>query len=96
MTAVLWREHIKVLLKLSKNKTNKKSIDYYEAVKIAYIQCEHMRKHFDSPKTINNFNIDNKGLWEFTYKTIHEEPRIKVVNQDPDNLLVAWSRTSVI
>ena len=39
---------MKVLLKLSKNKTNKKSIDYYEEVKIAYIQCEHMRKHFDS------------------------------------------------
>jgi hypothetical protein len=49
-----------------------------------------MRRHFDSPKGINNLNKDNKGLWEFTYRTIHEEPEIKVVNKNPDNLLVRW------
>ena len=79
-----------------KNKTNKKAIDYYEAVKIAYTQCDDMRRHFDSHKGINSLNKDDKALWEFTYRTIHEEPEFKFVNKYPDNLLVAWSRTSVI
>jgi hypothetical protein len=50
-----------------------------------------MRKHFDSPKGINDLNKDNKVLWEFTYKILYEEKkRVKVVNKDPDNLLVQW------
>jgi hypothetical protein len=48
-----------------------------------------MRKHFDSPKGINNLNKDNKALWEFTYRIFNEEKeRIKVVSKNPDNLLV--------
>ena len=50
-----------------------------------------MRKHFDIPKGINNLNKDNKALWGFTYRILYEEnERIKVVNKDPDNLLVSW------
>ena len=50
-----------------------------------------MRKHFDSPKGINNLNKDNKALWEFTYSILYEEKeRVKVVNKNPDNLLVQW------
>jgi hypothetical protein len=49
-----------------------------------------MRRHFDSPKGINNLNKDNKALWGFIYRTMHEEPRIKVVNKDPGNLLISW------
>ena len=50
-----------------------------------------MRKHFDSPKGINNLNKDNKALWEFTYRILNEEKeRVKVVNKNPDNLLVSW------
>ena len=42
-----------------------------------------MRKHFDSPKGINNLNKDNKALWEFTYKIRYEEKkRVKVVKQE--------------
>jgi hypothetical protein len=45
----------------------------------------------DSPKGINNLNKDNKVLWEFTYRILYEKKeRIKVVNKDPDNLLVQW------
>ena len=48
-----------------------------------------MRKHFDSPKGINNLNKDNKPIWKFTYKMSSEEKkRVRVVNKDPDNLLV--------
>ena len=78
------------IVEVIKTKTNKKAIDYYEAVKIAYTQCDDMRRHFDSPKGINNLNKDNKALWGFIYRTMHEEPRIKVVNKDPDNLLISW------
>jgi hypothetical protein len=77
------------------NRTGKKgcetTIDYYKAARIAYTESEYMRKHFDSPKGINSLNKDNKALWEFTYRILNEEKeRIKVVNKDPDNLLVQW------
>ena len=76
------------------DRTEKKgyeTIGYFEAARIAYIESEYMRKHFDSPKGINNLNKDNKVLWEFTYKILNEEKeRIKVVNKAPDNLLVQW------
>jgi hypothetical protein len=50
-----------------------------------------MRKHFDSPKGINNLNKDNIALWDFTYRILYEEKKgVKVVNKDPDNLLVSW------
>jgi hypothetical protein len=75
-------------------KTEKKgyeTIDYYEAVRISYTESEYMRKYFDSPKGINNLNKYNKVLWEFTYRILYEEEkRVKVVNKDPDNLLVSW------
>ena len=76
------------------DRTEKKgceTIDFYEAARMAYTESEYMRKHFDSPKGINNLNKDNKVLWKFTYRILNEEKeRIKVVNKDPDNLLVSW------
>ena len=67
------------------------TIDFYEAARIAYTESEYMRKHFDSHKGINNLNKDNKALWKFTYRILNEEKkRVKVVNEDPDNLLVQW------
>ena len=77
------------------DRTEKKgyeTIDFYEAARIAYTKSEYMRKHFNSPKGINNLNKDNKALWEFTYRIINEEKeRVKVVNKNPDNLLVSWT-----
>ena len=82
------------ILDVINDRTEKKgyeTIDYYEAVRIAYAESEYMREHFDSPKGINNLNKDNKVLWEFTYRILNEEKeRVKVVNKDPDNLLVSW------
>ena len=74
------------------DRTEKKgTIDFYEAVRIAYTESEYMRKYFNSPKGINNLNKDNKALWGFTYRILHEEKKqIKVVNRDADNLLVQW------
>ena len=51
-----------------------------------------MRKHFEL--IIKDTTEINKGLrpiWEFTYKIVDEEKEgVKVVNRDPDNLLVTW------
>ena len=67
------------------------TIDFYEATRIAYTESEYMRKYFDSRKGINNLNKDNKDLWEFTYRILYEDKkRVKVVNKDPENLLVSW------
>jgi hypothetical protein len=71
--------------------TTIETIDFYEAARIAYTESEYMRKHFDSPKGINNLNKDNKALWEFTYRILYEEKeRVKVVKKNRDNLLVSW------
>jgi hypothetical protein len=83
------------IIDVIKDRTEKKgyetTIEFYETARIAYRESEYMRKYFDSPKGINNLNKDNKVLWEFTYRILYEEKeRIKVVNKDPDNLLVSW------
>ena len=32
-----------------------------------------------------------KSIWEFTYKIVcADERRVRLVNRDPDNLLVQW------
>ena len=47
----------------------------------------------------NNISFDDKRLWEFRYKLLHEEPRVKVVNSseghDNDNLLITWNKDYV-
>jgi hypothetical protein len=42
-------------------KKGNETIDYYEAVRIAYTESEYMRKYFNSPKSINNLNKHNKA-----------------------------------
>jgi hypothetical protein len=52
-----------------------------------------MRKYLDSEiKDIAVINKEFKSIWEFTYKIVtgEEKKRVKVVNKDPDNLLVQW------
>jgi hypothetical protein len=36
----------------------------------------------------NNISFDDRRLWEFRYKLQYEEPRVKVVEQDP--LYIIW------
>jgi hypothetical protein len=76
-----------------KNKQgNDTTIDYYEAVRIAYTESKYMQKHFESViKDITEINKGFKPIWEFTYKIVNEEKeRVRVVNKNPDNLLVQW------
>ena len=74
-------------------KGGNETIDYYEAVRIAYTEREYMRKHFEPViKDITEINKRFRPIWEFTYKIVSGEEwkRVKVVNRDPDNLLVQW------
>jgi hypothetical protein len=68
-------------------------IDYYEAARIAYTEWKYMQKHFEPViKDITEINKGFRPIWEFTYKIVSGEEwkRVKVVNRDPDNLLVQW------
>jgi hypothetical protein len=69
------------------------TIDYYEAVRIAYTDGQYMRKYLDSEiKDITEINKGFRRIWQFTYRIVsgEEEERVRVVNKDPDNLLVQW------
>ena len=80
------------IIDVIKERTNKKSVDYYETVRIAYTESKYMRKYFESG--INDITEINKWfrpIWEFTYRIVNEEKeRVRVVNKNPDNLLVSW------
>jgi hypothetical protein len=78
--------------KKKKKQANDTTIDYYEAVRISYTDGQYMRKYLDSKiRDIAEINKWYKPIWEFTYRMLYEEKkRVKVVNKDPDNLLVSW------
>jgi hypothetical protein len=80
------------IIEVIKGRSNKKSIDYYEAVRIAYTESKYMQKHFESViKDSTEINKGFKPIWEFTYRIVNEEKeRVRVVNKNPDNLLVSW------
>ena len=83
------------ILEVINDMTEKKgyeSIGYYEAVRIAYTESKYMQKHFESViKDITEINKEFKPIWEFTYRIVNEEKeRVRVVNKNPDNLLVSW------
>ena len=85
------------ILEVINDKTEKEgneTINFYEAVRIAYTGHQYMRKFINSElediaeKIIKTF----RPIWEFTYRIVsgEEKKRVRVVNQDPDNLLVQW------
>ena len=51
-----------------------------------------MRKYIDCELNIREINKGFRPLWEFTYRIVSGEAkeRVRVVNKDPDNLLVQW------
>jgi hypothetical protein len=75
-----------------KNETATTTIDYYEAAKIAYIEWAYLKKFIDREIDIEKINKEFRPLWKFTYKIVsgEEGKRVRVVNRDPDNLLVQW------
>jgi hypothetical protein len=70
-----------------------KTIEYFEAVRIAYLKdTRYFMEYFGSDDDIchDEINKNFEGLWRLTYRFVNEEQRIKVVNRDPDNLLITW------
>jgi len=72
------------------------TIEYFEAVRIAYLKnTRYFTEYFgcdddEGGITYDEINKNFKGLWRLTYRFVNEEQRIKIVNRDPDNLLVSW------
>jgi hypothetical protein len=90
------------ILEVINEKTDKKqadetatttaAIDYYEAARIAYNDREYMRKLIEREISVEEINKWFRPIWEFTYKIVsgEDKKRVRVVNKDPDNLLVSW------
>jgi hypothetical protein len=76
-----------------KEETEGNTVDYYEAARIAYKNGYYMRRFIDSEiKDIEReINKTFRLIWKFTYKIVcADEKRVKLVNRDPDILLVSW------
>jgi hypothetical protein len=41
-------------------------------------------------KDVNKIDKNLEALWPFTYDIVNTQDRVKVVNKDPDNLVVSW------
>jgi hypothetical protein len=68
------------------------TIEYFEAVRIAYLKnTQYFIEYFGNDDICHGeINKNFEGLWRLTYRFVNEEQRIKVVNRDPDNFLVSW------
>jgi hypothetical protein len=74
-------------------KTKLKHHDILDAFRLAaYLQnTQYFKQYFgDDDICQNEINKNFDGLWPFTYRFVNEERRIKVVNRDPNNLLISW------
>jgi hypothetical protein len=87
-----YEDILEVIYERTDKKGNNATIDYYEAARIAYTDREYMRKFIDRELNVEEINKYFRPLWEFTYRIVSGETkkRVKVVNKDPDNLLVQW------
>ena len=88
-------ERICQVIKEHTIKEGEQVIEYFEAVRIAYLKdIRYFKEYFgcddDDDITYYEINKNFRGLWRLTYRFVNEEQRIKVVNRDPDNLLVSW------
>ena len=80
------------ILDTIKEKSNREGvINYFDAVKEAYKKngaltrdlCKRDRKLEDIDKNL-------KYLWRFTFHIVNNEPKIKVVDSNPDNFTLTW------
>ena len=92
----------------SKSKSN--TVNYYDAVKRAYGKKTIKILDQYNPMIIRDYlltrGVNEVGkidknleiLWKFTYLLVNTktEERIKVVNKDPDNLIVSWTDRDIV
>jgi hypothetical protein len=70
----------------------RKEVNFYEAARIAYTEWSYLKKFIDREIDVGKINKEFRPLWKFTYKIVSGEggKRVRVVNKEPDNLLVQW------
>jgi hypothetical protein len=65
------------------------TVNFDDAVRKAYSMNGNLKQYLDSFSRGNDTLLfDNKRVWEFRYKMQYEEPRVKVIQQDP--LIILW------
>jgi hypothetical protein len=84
------------------SKSDSNQINYYDAVRAAYLNKTRKLPREYYLTTIRDYLLDRgikdeneidknlETLWKFTYDIVNTEKRINLVNSDPDNLLVSW------
>jgi hypothetical protein len=65
-----------------------RTVNYYDAIRIAYQNSEDVREYLRC--SIEDINKDLQIIWKFTYRILNLERRVKVVNKEVDNLQVSW------
>ena len=85
------------------SKLDSNQINYYDAVKAAYLNKTQKLPKEQYLTTIRDYLLDRgikneneidknlEILWKFTNDLVNTENRITVANRDPDNLLVSWN-----
>jgi hypothetical protein len=86
-----YEDILEVINERTDNKGDQTTIDYYKAARIAYTEWAYMKKFIDREIDVEEINKEFRPLWKFTYKIVSEEDskRVRVINKDPDNLLVS-------
>lgn len=65
------------------------TVNFDDVVRKAYSLNGNLKQYLDSFSLGNDGTLfDNKRVWEFRYKMQYEEPRVKVIQQDP--LIILW------
>ena len=81
------------ICKVIKRRTSSNPINYYDAVRMAYLESDELREYF-GPNVTDITQIDKKLsiLWPFTYRVVIEsQEMIQVIDRNPDNLLMKWN-----
>ncbi|MBV9176340.1 MAG: hypothetical protein JO297_04825 [Nitrososphaeraceae archaeon] len=82
-------EILKVVKNSARDAAATATISFDDAVREAYNLNGNLKQYLDSFSHANHTPLfDNKRVREFRYKMKYEEPRVKVVEQDP--LSIIW------
>ena len=67
-------------------------INYFDAVKEAYKKNGALTRDLSKrDRKLEDIDKNLKYLWKFTFHIVNNEPKIKVIDSNPDNFLVTWA-----
>lgn len=76
--------------RINKSLNGNLGVNYYNAFKRAYDQSTELRDYLGKDIKKCDINKNLRGLWEITYWVLNEEQKLRVVSNNPDNLLISW------